>query len=352
MASPRFQPVGPINQGTKVLLAAIINDAPYIATYDSNLKDCIFRFMPSRNATVPGINPLVNEQSLLVLNYQGVLERGVFVDETRQLQLLPYFNSGSPYLSLQFQGSAPLPSLVSQYARPPAPAVLLSGASYEVRGAPDATRGESVIGVRYWNPTNGGVLFAAARVIPIYYKYIASSGSAGTLTCSTANDSSLSAAQVFFCSWARLTSNTREGTYCTAKNVPVVTWTTPGDCSSNFPYNYCPAGTTCGGEAKCYAECANGGDCVVRSGKMVCTGTPSGGGGGGSTQPLEPVAPRRIEPLPKADTPWYESTWFIIAVIAFIVSVVFVVYLYVKNSDTALVAEQQYATSDYAQNAR
>lgn len=348
MADPRFQPVGPIKEGQNVLLCSIINGAPYIATYDTSVKDCIFRFLPRPNSKEAGISPGLTEQNILVLQYEGVIERGVFVDTKRGLQLLPYFSSGTPYLSLQVEASAvALPSMTTSYAKPPSPEVLLSGASYEVQGSSDTKTG-IVVGVRYLNPTNGGILTVAARVIPIYLPYIASSGSGGTLTCSAANALAFNAAQVFFCSWALATSNTVQGSYCSAQAVPSTTWTSHDDCSSNFNYTYCPAGTFCGGTTGCYAECANGGDCVVRSGKLVCAGgsptPPPTPGGGGGTQPLRPIVPRRIEPL-KIAAPWYDSWWFIIALIAFVLSILFVIYMYVKYSDTAIVANQEYINS-------
>lgn len=362
MASPRYQPVGPIDSSSPFLLIAFIPNqglsSPYVATIGQNGTDILF--LPVGSNTAIGLNRVLNNGNLLQFRMTGSLERAVFSNGTRSL--LPIRNPGNSTVpivaSLQDPSNYAIPyiELRSPYSKPPSPNLLLSGASYTALASINSNPPSLNLGIRYQSATGGGVINSiTAPLYPIAVNYVAANGAeTSTRTCSAPNSDPLRALEVFWCSWCGANCLS----YCSSQNVPSVTWTNQTDCSNGFNYVYCAQGFGCGQNqnGNCYAACTGGQDCrfSVQNKKLVCAGPPPVPGlpvlippaGGGNNPGPSPI-PKPKPPI--NNVPWYESGWFILVVVVIIFLILLLIYVYTTHERTpSPIAPNPVVTNSYS----
>lgn len=353
MASPRYQPVGPIDSTNRFLLVAFMPgfqnvSIPYVATVEQNGTGVVF--LPVASNTTTGLNRVLNNGNLIQFQITGTLSQALLTSNVNNRALLPVINrntSEPTIVALQDPSTYinPYIELRSNYSPPPAPHLLLSGAAYTMIGSPSGGVPSVNLAVRYQPTTGGGAVNTiTTQVYPIAVNYVASLGMEASMrTCSTPNNDPVRALQVFYCSWC----GGNCVNYCSTNNIPGTAWTNLSDCNNGFNYVYCTNNVFCGqnGTQNCYAACSSTGqDCryAAQTRKLVCVNssvplsplTPASGGGTPTppTPPGPAPGPRIIPWKPLINnTPWYSSWWFIISVIVIILLVLVLIYVYSQS---------------------
>jgi hypothetical protein len=344
MASPKYQPVGPIGQNDSFILMAIFEGQAFVLSYQE--QEVRFRPLNPSGCNTNVLNP----NSIVQIKMQGTLEKASLV--TERGTLLGASRQSGPTIAPQDPSNYIYPylTLKTSYQTPPSPNLLLSGAAYTLVGSVTGTTPNITLGYNFVSQTSTVPKYAVVPVYPVPSTfYFSSSTDPSQRTCSVVTDP-VKAADVFRCSYMRL-NNQDCVSYCQEANVPIVAWSNASDCSNSFGYRYCKTGEYCSGN--CYGICENQGTCSysVQNQRLFCTSDlepispPTG-------QPLVPVVPTQgpktapwkvITPI----TPWYKTWWFFALVIVFIILFFYLVYLYTKRDTADPVRETNFPNYSY-----